>query len=310
MAPTCGAWRCTARSWSCSWQCWRFSSTSSFACCAAQRISSGRCTTACAKRRRPTTRSHSKSRFLAYMSHELRTPLNAIIGFSDILNKQMFGALPPRYAGYSKHIHDSGNLLLDVINDILDLSKVESGKLELSEADVDAHELMSSAVAMMHGRAIAAEVKLTMAPEGPRPVLRADPRAVKQVMINLLSNAIKYTPEGGSIVAGIDSDERGVRLWVRDTGVGIAKSEIDRVFDPFHRGDVARSKQIEGTGLGLPIGRRLMELHGGGLELHSEPGVGTLASAIFPPVRVIGQAPVAADTAAAGRPAGVTAAAE
>ncbi len=229
----------------------------------------------------------SKSRFLAHMSHELRTPLNAIIGFSDVMKTQMFGELSPRYLDYSEKIHASGAHLHDLINDVLDLSRVESGKHEIFEESVEPAEILDTCVAMMGARARAARVDLIVSVPDDLPALRADPRAMRQVLLNLLSNAIKYSAAGGTVVSSLARDADGLALTVTDNGCGISETALGKVFDPFQRGDSMVARKIEGSGLGLAISRKLMELHGGTLSLASEPGIGTAATARFPADRLI-----------------------
>jgi signal transduction histidine kinase len=229
----------------------------------------------------------SKSRFLAHMSHELRTPLNAIIGFSDVMKMQMFGELSPRYLDYANNIHASGAHLHDLIDDVLDLSRVEAGKHEIFEEAVEPAKIIEVCLAMMSARARAAKIDLMVSAPERMPALRADPRAMKQVLLNLLSNAIKYSPAGGTVVTSLDADENGLALTVTDTGCGISEKALAKVFDPFQRGDSLIARKIEGTGLGLAISRKLMELHGGTLTLASKPGAGTAATALFPAERLI-----------------------
>ena len=229
----------------------------------------------------------SKSRFLAHMSHELRTPLNAIIGFSDVMKAQMFGELSPRYLDYAANIHASGAHLHDLINDVLDLSRVEAGKHEIFEETVEPAKILDTCLAMISARAREAEVELLVSVPDGLPTLRADPRAMKQVLLNLLSNAIKYTPAGGTVMTAVSLDSGGLLMTVTDTGCGISDGALAKVFDPFQRGDSMVARKIEGTGLGLAISRKLMELHGGALTLASKLGAGTAATAFFPADRVV-----------------------
>lgn len=229
----------------------------------------------------------SKSRFLAHMSHELRTPLNAVIGFSDVMKMQMFGELSPRYLDYAAKIHASGAHLHDLIDDVLDLSRVESGKHEIFEEDIDPAKIVETCHAIMSARAREGRLELVAALPAAPTALRADPRATKQVLLNLLSNAIKYTPAGGKVVTTVEVDANGLELRVTDTGCGISETALSKVFDPFQRGDSMIARKVEGTGLGLAISRKLMELHGGTLTLASSPGAGTIATASFPAERLI-----------------------
>jgi PAS domain S-box-containing protein len=233
--------------------------------------------------------SAAKSAFLANMSHELRTPLNAIIGFSEIMNREMFGKIGvPRYSDYIKDIGDSAQHLLRLIEDILDLSKAEAGKMELEEAEVDLPASIHSACLMLRERAKRGGVSLNedVAPDLPR--FRGDRRRIRQVLLNLVSNAVKFTREGGSVrVAAAANADGGLVLTVADTGIGIEAVDIPRVFEPFVQ--LGRDKGIsgEGTGLGLPLCKELVELHGGTISLTSEPGAGTTVTAVFPPVRTV-----------------------
>ena len=231
--------------------------------------------------------SAAKSQFLAHMSHELRTPLNAIIGFSDVMKAQMFGAMPERYLDYADKIHMSGTHLHDLINDVLDLSRVESGKHEIYEESVDPRVIVQSCYGMMSERARSANLTMSISLPERFPMLNADPRAMKQVILNLLSNAIKYTPAGGRIAVALRLNRSGVAVSVSDTGVGISAAALRTIFEPFQRGDVMLAKKTQGTGLGLAISRKLMELHGGALRLTSQVGIGTVAIADFPASRLI-----------------------
>ncbi|MDP1626710.1 MAG: PAS domain S-box protein [Parvibaculum sp.] len=238
-------------------------------------------------RERAETASRTKSRFLANMSHELRTPLNAIIGFSEILRMQMFGALGhPRYMEYAQLINESGALLLDLISDILDMSKIEAGKYELHPETVDAPALIESCMRLVRGRAeengIHLARKIDCAPGGG--TLVADERALKQIMLNLLSNSAKFTPSGGRISIALAEIEDTIRFTVRDTGRGIPADQIARLGQPFEQiaSDAALSK--EGTGLGLALVRSLAELHGGNMVIESELGAGTTVTVTLPKV--------------------------
>ncbi len=226
----------------------------------------------------------SKSEFLANMSHELRTPLNAIIGFSEIMRKQMFGPMGDgKYAEYADDINASGGHLLDVINDILDMSKIEAGKWTLEREELDMNEAIQQSLRIVSGRAAEADVDLGFRP-GTLPPVVADRRAVKQVMLNLLSNGIKFTPEGGRVdVAARHQAARGVvEIAVTDTGIGIAREDIGKLGRPFEQVESQHAKTHKGTGLGLALTRSLVELHGGQLSIESEPGKGTCVRVTFP----------------------------
>jgi PAS domain S-box-containing protein len=231
----------------------------------------------------------SKSEFLANMSHELRTPLNAIIGFAEIIKDQLFGPVgQAQYVEYAKDIYDSGGLLLSLINDILDMSKIEAGKRDLAEADLDMAKLVRSVGVLVDSRAKLGRVKLLWEIPKDLPNLRGEERALKQILTNLLTNAIKFTPEGGAVVLGAALDDAGnMRISVRDTGIGIAQEDIAVALAPFGQIESALSRKHQGTGLGLPLTKALVELHGGVLDLQSKPGEGTTVTLIFPAERVL-----------------------
>ncbi len=231
----------------------------------------------------------TKSEFLASMSHELRTPLNAIIGFSDVMQKGMFGPLPERYRDYASDIFQSGNYLLDLINEILDLSKLEAGKLELHEEEFDLALAVRASMNLVEPQAQKSKVQLIDAIDRDLPWVRGDNRRVRQVLINLLSNAVKFTPEGGHVRVSAANKKDGLAIFVCDTGIGIAPEQIAKVFEPFGQIESKLSRKHEGTGLGLPIAKRLVELHGGILTIESKPNVGTRATVVLPPRRLLGQ---------------------
>jgi len=218
----------------------------------------------------------AKSEFLANMSHELRTPLNAINGFSEIMAAEMFGPLGDRrYKGYAADIHGSGQHLLSLINDILDMAKIEAGKLTLHYEPMALDILCAEAVRLMRGKAQESQLTLTLdCPEDLH--IEADQRGLKQVLLNLISNAVKFTPEGGAVsvtVAPRDADT--VRVSVVDTGIGIAAKDLERLAQPFEQVEGQHSKSTQGTGLGLALTKSLIELHGGAMTIESEPGRGT-----------------------------------
>ena len=231
----------------------------------------------------------SKSEFLANMSHELRTPLNAIIGFAEIIKDQLFGPVgQEQYIEYAKDIYDSGGLLLSLINDILDMSKIEAGKRELAEADLDVPKLVRSVGVLVDSRAKLGRVKLLF--DVPKDIanLRGEERAMKQILTNLLTNAIKFTPEGGEVMLSALIDDAGnMRMILRDTGIGIAPADIAVALAPFGQIESALSRKHQGTGLGLPLTKALVELHGGVLDLQSKLGEGTTVTLIFPAERVL-----------------------
>jgi signal transduction histidine kinase len=230
----------------------------------------------------------AKSEFLAAVSHELRTPLNAIIGFSALLFGES-GAKPTaeKSHGYAIDIHRSGTHLLSLINDILDLSKAEVGHVDMNDTLVNLQDVMSSSIAMVRARADAAGIELVAKLPADLPQLYADERKLSQVLLNLLSNAIKFTPHGGTVsVAAVGNDDGDLIIKVVDTGIGIAAADIERVFEPFVQLDASLARKYEGTGLGLALSRRWVQLHGGSLVLKSELGSGTTAEMRFPKERV------------------------
>jgi signal transduction histidine kinase len=232
--------------------------------------------------------SESKSRFLAAMSHELRTPLNAIIGFADMMVSEMFGPLgSPRYLSYVDDIHTSGRHLLSLINDILDLSKLDARQVELREEDVNLRRLSDAALQMIARQAQINGVSLIDEVPPDLPLVRCDPRRLKQVMLNLLSNAVKFTPGGGEvrITAGLVFD--AMVIQVVDSGIGIDKKDMARAMERFGQVDSRLARKFEGTGLGLPLVRELVALHGGSLELESTVGVGTTARITLPASRIL-----------------------
>lgn len=233
--------------------------------------------------------SRAKSAFLANMSHELRTPLNAIIGFAEMMEHEVFGPLgSPRYRDYLGDVRRSGLHLLQLLEDILDLSKVEAGKLELEEQDCDLHALVAESARMLDSLAERRDVGVRVAPAAGLPRLRGDPRRLRQIALNLLSNAIKYNRPGGRVEATLAlGADGGLLLRVSDTGIGIAAEDQTRVFEPFTQINRHAQDWQEGTGLGLPLSRELVELHGGTLHLDSRPGAGTTVTAAFPPQRTI-----------------------
>ncbi|HLI11270.1 MAG TPA: MHYT domain-containing protein [Alphaproteobacteria bacterium] len=232
--------------------------------------------------------SQAKSQFLATMSHELRTPLNAIIGFSEMLDSEIYGPLgDARYAEYIRNIRDSGVHLLKLINDVLDFSKLDAGRLKLQDEEVDIDRAVADAVKMFELQAADAGIMLVRRVEPGLPRLRADARRVHQVLLNLLSNAVKFTPAEGRVTTSVFLHEGGIAIAVTDTGIGIAAEDIPKALERFGQVDSSLSRRYEGTGLGLPLARRLMELHGGRLELESELGHGTTVTIAFPADRLI-----------------------
>jgi signal transduction histidine kinase len=225
--------------------------------------------------------SRHKSEFMANMSHELRTPLNAIIGFSEVLNERMFGELNDKQAEYLRDIHASGTHLLSLINDILDLSKVEAGRMELELSDFDLAAAMDNAVMLIRERASRKGVTVRIAVEEQIGMMRGDERKIRQVLLNLLSNAIKFTPEGGLIEVAAVPNGGSVEVSVRDTGVGIAPEDHEAVFEEFRQVGASAAKQ-EGTGLGLALARKFIELHGGKIWVKSQVGAGSTFTFTLP----------------------------
>jgi PAS domain S-box-containing protein len=229
----------------------------------------------------------AKSDFLAMMSHELRTPLNAIIGFSEIVMGEVFGPVGnEKYHGYLGDIQRSGNHLLELINDILDLSKAEAGLMEINEEGMDVAQVIATTVGMVRLRAEEADVRVvTEVPEG-LPEVIADERKIRQSLLNLVSNAVKFTPQGGQVTVKALMEGDCLQIRIEDTGIGIAAADIPKALSPFGQIDSALSRRHTGTGLGLPLTKRLVEAHGARLEIQSEIGVGTVAIIEFPPERL------------------------
>jgi signal transduction histidine kinase/CheY-like chemotaxis protein len=214
-----------------------------------------------------------KSEFLASMSHELRTPLNAVIGFSDVLLERMFGDINERQEEYLRDIHGSGKHLLELLNEILDLSKVEAGRMELEPAAVSLPGLLENALAMVRERAARHGIAITLHVAPEVGVIWADELKLKQVVLNLLSNAVKFTPDGGSVDVQAKVSGAEAQVIVHDTGIGIDAADHDRIFEAFQRG--GREARSEGTGLGLTLSKRIVELHGGRIWMTSRPGSGS-----------------------------------
>ncbi len=240
--------------------------------------------TASEGRRIAEAASRAKSRFLALMSHELRTPLNAILGFSEVMTRETMGPIPARYADYAQDIHKSGQHLLTVISDILDLARAESGHLRLSEQEFTLEEAVGPCLRLIRPRA--EQQKVSVAAKLPRDLrLNADLTKLRQAVLNLLSNAVKFTPEGGRILVNAQLlDDGSLAIAITDSGIGIKPEDIPQALTPFERLEAA--EQIEGTGLGLPLAKVLTELHGGSLALEGLAEGGTRVTLILPPDRV------------------------
>lgn len=229
----------------------------------------------------------SKSEFLANMSHELRTPLNAINGFSDIMKKEMFGPLgDPRYREYISDILFSGQHLLSLINDILDMSKIEAGKMSLNSESMSISDMITQVLRIVRGRADENRLKLVHN-EIEAHDIEADPRAVKQILLNLATNAIKFTPEGGTVTLKVEAKATGIIIHVSDTGIGISQDDIARLAQPFEQIDSQHSRKHEGTGLGLALSKSLVELHGGNFNITSELGEGTTVTFTLPNTPIV-----------------------
>jgi signal transduction histidine kinase len=237
-----------------------------------------------------TAASNAKSAFLANMSHELRTPLNAIIGFSEMMRDAIMGPLDPRYRDYAGDIGSSGRYLLEIINDILDISKVEAGRLELREEPVSVVESVESCRRMITGTAMVASVSMSFDVAPSLPLIRSDTVRFKQLLLNILSNAVKFTPSGGRarLQAWLEAD--GLVIQVEDTGIGMNAEDIEIALVPFRQVEGALARRFRGTGLGLPLAKALVDLHGGQLEIKSALGRGTSVSIRLPRSRLLSSA--------------------
>jgi PAS domain S-box-containing protein len=233
--------------------------------------------------------SRAKSAFLAHMSHELRTPLNAIIGFSELIKTEMLGPVGSvRYKEYAGDIHGSGKHLLQLINDVLDISKIEAGKADLRDETVDLGEGIEHCASLIRPQATAGNLKVIVDTPQDLPCLRGDVRALKQVLLNLLSNAVKFTAAGGEVRLSARVSDRGdLEIAVSDTGIGMSERDAARIFEPFYQIRSELTRQYEGTGLGLSLVKGLVEMHGGTVAVRSVPQHGTTMTATFPAARVI-----------------------
>ena len=222
-----------------------------------------------------------KSRFLANMSHELRTPLNAIMGFSDIMRQRLFGPMSDRYAEYADLIHESGAHLLELINDVLDMSKIEAERFELAREDFDARDAIAAVLRLMRGQADRAGINLRGELSADSLEAEADRRAIKQIAFNLISNALKFTPKGGSVTVAARPEGEVLVISVTDTGMGISAEDLMRLGRPYEQAGGAEQKQA-GAGLGLSLVRAFARLHGGEMTIESKLGEGTTVSVRMP----------------------------
>jgi len=235
----------------------------------------------------------AKSEFLANMSHELRTPLNAIIGFAEMMETEIMGPIGRDcYRDYARDIKNSGTHLLAIIGDILDISKIEAGKIILEESVVDLPRVIQACMKLIEERATVASIELASEIAPDLPSIRADERKLKQILINLLSNAVKFTPAGGRVTIGARADgARGIAIVIADTGIGIAVDDIPKALSPFTQLDNSMSRRFEGTGLGLPLADSLTRLHGGTLTLASDVRKGTTVTVVLPAERIVSEVP-------------------
>ena len=227
----------------------------------------------------------AKSMFLANMSHELRTPLNAIIGFGEMMHREIMGPIGvPAYKEYAQHIHESGMHLLSLVEEMLDLAKVEAGKLQIERVPTrTGHALLAESLMMLRSTAESAKVEIVIDGDPSTwPVLDGDPVKLKQVFVNLIGNAIKFTPPGGHVIVSGEVDAAGLRIRIRDNGIGMRAEDIPLVLQPFYRVNSVLDGKHQGAGLGLPFAKSVVELHGGTLDLESELGAGTTVTVTLP----------------------------
>ena len=244
--------------------------------------------------------SRAKSEFLANMSHELRTPLNAIIGFADIIKTRLFGPNSERYPEYAADIANSANHLLALITDILNLAKLEAGKFQLQEQEVDLSYTVDACVHLLETQAREGNIQMSVSLDPEALLVKADERRLRQILINLLSNAVKFTSDGGQVRVTSARRNGGLSISVTDTGCGIAAEDIPKALAPFGQVESKVRRKNEGTGLGLPLAKQLVELHGGLMTIDSELNVGTTVTILLPASRMIAAAPRLAVTRAAG----------
>ena len=225
--------------------------------------------------------------FFAGVSHELRTPLNAIIGFSDMMRSRLFGPLPGKYAEYADLIHDSGQHMLDLIGDVLDMSKIDAGKYDLHYESFEAAAVARSSVKMIQPMADAAKVRLDVNIDDEDDLLiEADRKALRQILLNLLSNAIKFSPQGGAVTLSLSSMDGALTLSVADQGIGMSEAELADLGKPYQQMQGGQESEARGTGLGITLVKSLIDLHGGKWDIDSEPGHGTTVKFSFPLMRL------------------------
>jgi signal transduction histidine kinase len=230
----------------------------------------------------------AKSAFLASMSHELRTPLNAVIGFSETMVMEMFGPIGARYRDYAKDIHNSGAHLVSLINDVLDMSRLDAGQTELHEEEFDIGLLITESMRMVKGQAAKGRINLSTDVAPGLPLVLADKRRIKQVLINIVTNALKFTPANGRVrVQAAMADDGGIAMVVRDSGIGIDPVDIPKAYELFGQVDSSLARKHSGTGLGLPLSKQFVELHGGSLTLESTVNLGTTVTVRLPAERLV-----------------------
>ena len=244
------------------------------------------------QRRRAEAASESKTQFLASMSHELRTPLNAIIGFADLMRMELFGEIQPsRYLEYVQDIHGSGVHLLHMINELLDMAKIEAGRFDLHDAEICPLEICEEVTRMLRQSVETARVRLEMRVANDLPHVMADEQQMRRILVNLLSNAIKFTPAGGRIMLSFaERADGGLELAVADTGIGIPADKLEKVLEPFEQVENSFTRTRAGTGLGLPLTKAMVEAHGGRLWIESVLDKGTRVRAVLPAERILREA--------------------